>query len=143
MRGEVEFDEPVLGSARPRTGLKNSNSVSGISNTKAPPTRIARPGSSNGRAGGFESGIPRPGLKKATHENGNINISIASTATVPVNFTNSNAAQVPNARSGFDSFDQYEVPERVPFSSTTFPPVDYSAPPDSEREVNQLVDLLN
>lgn len=28
---DVEFDEPVLGSARPRTGLKNSSSVSGLS----------------------------------------------------------------------------------------------------------------
>lgn len=31
---EVEFDEPVLGSARPRTGLKNSNSVSALGSNR-------------------------------------------------------------------------------------------------------------
>ena len=37
---------------------------------------------------------------------------------MPVNFTSSNAPQAPNPRSGFENYD---VPERIPFSQTALP----------------------
>ena len=46
----IEFKEPVLGSSRPRTGQKNSNSVKG----KGAQTLVPKPSSANGRATGFE-----------------------------------------------------------------------------------------
>ena len=60
--------------------------------------KIVRPGSSYGRAAnnanraGFESGIPRPGIKKNTtvtaNDDGNINISVAKPTALT--FTSSN-----------------------------------------------------
>ena len=85
------------------------SSVSGKDSARGQvqPTKIPRPGSSNGRA--FESGIPRPGFSKAN--------TIGMAPSVPVNFTSSNAVQAANPRRGFEAYDN-EVPERVPFSSS-------------------------
>ena len=79
-QSEIDFDEPVLGNQRPRTGIKKTSSVSrigsGLNSARGMSGSTAvRPGSAFGRtgnaskaqpsSGGAPSGIPRPGMKKA------------------------------------------------------------------------------